>query len=206
MTWRVRRSFARCAAKDNELPKLGTFFAVVGPSGAGKDTLIDAAEKSLGEDKRFVFARRYITRPEDSGGEAHRAISREAFERKAKGGEFALSWSAHGLYYGVPVAVVEATSSGSNVVCNLSRSVVQEASRMFSNLAVLHITAPPEVLAQRLAERNREAAHDIDQRLNRCVPQFGAPNRVVEFENVGPVEETANQFIRTLLKISTQHA
>ncbi len=188
------------------MPETGTFFAVVGPSGAGKDTLIDAAQKSLGKDERFVFARRYITRPENSGGEAHHAISPNAFRQKMKDGAFALSWSAHGLCYGVPSTVVEATEAGAHVVCNLSRGALPEAARVFANLAVLHVTAPPEVLAQRLAKRNREEAPDIGRRLTRSAPQITKQDRVVEIENVGPVEETALQFIQALLKLSAERA
>ena len=46
----------------------GILFFVVGPSGAGKDSLIEGA-RSIGEP--FVFARRVITRPAGSAGEDH---------------------------------------------------------------------------------------------------------------------------------------
>ena len=52
---------------------------VVGPSGAGKDTLIERAREALAGEARFRFVRREITRPEGAGGEDHIAVTPAAF-------------------------------------------------------------------------------------------------------------------------------
>jgi len=69
----------------------GTLFLIVGPSGAGKDSLIDGLRTRLDPD-RFEFAQRVITRPTDSGGEAHEACTSEVFEQREAAGEFLISW------------------------------------------------------------------------------------------------------------------
>jgi phosphonate metabolism protein PhnN/1,5-bisphosphokinase (PRPP-forming) len=141
---------------------------VVGPSGAGKDTLMEAARAELASDARFRFARREITRPADAGGEAHLAIDPASFAvRKAQGG-YALSWEAHGLHYGIPADIAHDLRAGRVVVANVSRGVIAEAVRNF-NVTVLEITAPPELLARRLALRGRETAGDVALRLQRSV-------------------------------------
>jgi len=49
----------------------GTLVLVVGPSGAGKDSVIGALRQRLAGDDRVAFARRVITRAVEEGGEAH---------------------------------------------------------------------------------------------------------------------------------------
>ena len=57
----------------------GTLILVIGPSGAGKDSIIAGAAERLRDDKRILFARRVITRPAHAGGENHLAVSAGEF-------------------------------------------------------------------------------------------------------------------------------
>ena len=143
--------------------------AVVGPSGAGKDTLMGAARAHLADDPRFVFVRRAITRPAEAGGEAHEALTPEAFAARQAAGGFCLAWQAHGLSYGIPRSVEDDLAAGRVVVANLSRGVLVEAASRFP-LLVVNITAPVAVLAARLVARGRESEADITARLAREVP------------------------------------
>lgn len=138
---------------------------VVGPSGAGKDTLLNAARRALAGDARFRFVRRVITRPADSAGEDHEPVTGAEFAIR----DFALHWQAHGLRYGIPADVAGDVARGVVVVANVSRAVVAEAAARFP-VRVIAVTAPPQVLAARLAGRGRETAADIAARLVRAVP------------------------------------
>ena len=108
---------------------------VVGPSGAGKDSLLNAAREVFRDDPRISFARRVITRPADPDGENHEPVTDAEFAAR----DFALSWSAHGLRYGI---AVEATRNAAVVVANISRGVIGEAARRF-HVRVIEVTAPP---------------------------------------------------------------
>ena len=137
---------------------------VVGPSGAGKDTLLDGAREHLRADPRFHFARRDITRPPTPGGEAHNPVDPATFAAT----RYALSWHAHGFSYGIRADIEDELAAGHVVVASVSRGVIADAAVRYPVL-VLEITAPPEVLASRLAARAREPEADIAARLARNI-------------------------------------
>jgi len=154
---------------------------VVGPSGAGKDTLIGVAQNALAADPRFRFVRRVITRPSHAGGEAHDAVSEAAFAQR----QFALKWQAHGLHYGIPLDIIADA----------------DASTRFP-VRVIEVTAPPEILAARLAGRGRESPQDVVQRLARDVP-IPSYVSVETIVNDGTPAEAADRFINALLRAAS---
>ncbi len=171
--------------------------AVVGPSGAGKDTLIAGARARLGPDPRFRFVRRGITRPASARGEDHEALDRDAFLRRRNAGGFSLWWEAHGLLYGIPRDIEADLAAGCCVVANLSRGVLAEANSRYP-LLVLEITAPTAVLAARLAARGREDPDTIAARLAREAP-LPASIRVCRVVNDGLPEAGAARMAAVLL-------
>ncbi len=178
--------------------KRGTLFLVVGPSGAGKDSLIAGARAALRGDRRTLFTRRVITRPVDSGGEAHECISREAFAARRREGGFALSWTAHDLDYGVPIEVDDALAAGRNVVVNVSRAVIDEARARFAPVRVVHVTASADMLAGRLIARGRENFADINRRLERAEAMAPEGADVTTIANDGTMAEGARAFLAAL--------
>jgi phosphonate metabolism protein PhnN/1,5-bisphosphokinase (PRPP-forming) len=176
--------------------------AVVGPSGAGKDTLMAGARARLGPDPRFRFVRRSITRPASAGGEDHESLDRDAFLRRRDAGGFALWWEAHGLLYGVPRDIEADLAAGRRVVANLSRGALAEANARYP-LLVLEITAPPAVLAARLAARGREGLDTIAARLAREAPLPPAL-RVRRVVNDGPAETGSAEVAAVLLDAAVE--
>ncbi|MFN4282968.1 MAG: phosphonate metabolism protein/1,5-bisphosphokinase (PRPP-forming) PhnN [Alphaproteobacteria bacterium] len=144
----------------------GTLFLVVGPSGVGKDSLLDGARAALA-DGDYVFARRVITRPADAGGETHYEASAADFAAMREAGAFALSWRANGLDYAIPAEIETHLAHGRHVVANVSRTVIDEARARYRPLRVICVAAPAEIVARRLAARGRESAADIAARLAR---------------------------------------
>jgi thymidine phosphorylase len=160
----------------------GTLFLIVGPSGVGKDSLIDGLRGRLEAD-RFEFARRVITRPADAGGEAHEACSTDQFLSREAAGEFLITWRAHGLAYGLRTSIRDCLDQGRHVIANGSRSTAAELSQRVEDLVVIEITAPPEVLAERLAGRARETPEQIANRLNRTPPPYPPTVRIIRIVN-----------------------
>ncbi|WP_296765558.1 phosphonate metabolism protein/1,5-bisphosphokinase (PRPP-forming) PhnN [Sediminimonas sp.] len=166
----------------------GRLFAVAGPSGAGKDTLIEAACRAR---PGLVRARRVITRPETAGGEDFEGVSAAAFEQRRAAGAFAIHWQAHGLCYAIPAGINTDLATGRDVIFNGSRAALAQAAVRYPGLRVLLVRASPEVLAQRLTARGREDAARIAARLARRVPDLPAGVPVAEIDNSGTVAEGA---------------
>lgn len=165
-------------------------FAVVGPSGAGKDTLMAEAARRPG----VALVRRVITRPAEAGGEDFEGVTPEEFARRRDAGEFALAWDAHGLSYGLPRALPDAPV----VLMNLSRKVLDRAAAAFPGLHVLNVTAHPAVLAARLSARGREDAADIAARLEREAPLAPSAAPVTTIDNSGPLAEATAGFLAAI--------
>lgn len=145
----------------------GLFFLVVGPSGAGKDALIDGARERLSAAGRHVFARRTITRPAASPGEDHDSVSETEFGQREAAGEFLATWQAHGLRYGLASSLLRALDNGQHVIANGSRRIVGALAARLPGLCVIEVGAPPEMLAARIAGRGRESGDELLQRLAR---------------------------------------
>jgi len=176
----------------------GWLILIVGPSGVGKDSLIDGARQALLDDPSFEFAIRDINRPQTAGGEAHRAVTDEAFAALEAAGGYALSWQAHGLNYGIPKAYEEALSRGTCVVANVSRTVIPLARELYQPLAIVKISAPEDLLRQRLTERGREDATEIEGRIGRAGAfDVGGPD-VVELSNDSPLEIGIARLVKIL--------
>jgi ribose 1,5-bisphosphokinase len=143
----------------------GRLVLVVGASGAGKDTLIDLARATLRNDPSVVFPRRAVTRA--AAGEPHDTMDADDFEHAARAGAFALTWNAHDLRYGIPVEIDDHIRGGRTVVCNVSRTIVDEARERYAEVRVVLVTAPAEILMARLAARARGSDGDLARRLAR---------------------------------------
>lgn len=178
----------------------GTLVLVVGPSGAGKDTLIDVARSRLSGERRVLFARRLVTRP-PGVGEAHGRLDEAEFEAGRAAGRFPLSWRAHGLGYALGPEVAAMIRDGGVAVANGSRASLPEARARFARVRVVLVTAPAEVRAARLARRGRESAAQIAERLAHAPDAEVAPDLMIE--NVGSPEaggEALRAFIAAALE------
>jgi phosphonate metabolism protein PhnN/1,5-bisphosphokinase (PRPP-forming) len=173
----------------------GSLVLVTGPSGAGKDSIIDAARRHFARHASLVFARRAITRAAGSGGEAHEAVGVAEFGRRQRAGLYMLSWRAHGLSYGIARDYAEDLVTGKSVIANVSRTVIGHARTRFQPVAVVCVTAPPHILKQRLAGRDREIAADQEKRLGRIVAAELEGRDVVTIQNDGPLAAAAERLI-----------
>ena len=174
----------------------GRLVLVVGPSGAGKDTLLRLAKAVCTDDLTIAFPRRVITR-EASASEDNEEVSAGTFQEALTRGEFAMHWEAHGHSYALSRAIDDDIRAGRIVVANVSRTVIAAMRRAYADIVVVSITAPPDVLAERIALRARGSDGRIEQRLNRTVEDASAVPDVT-IVNVSSAEYHARQFVRII--------
>ena len=173
----------------------GRLIAVVGPSGVGKDSVMEAlahAHPKLG------LVKRVITRPQGLGGEDYYPVSEDDFLSRKARGDFVLDWPAHGLLYGIPKEIKEDLALGQDFLVNLSRAVLPAAKQVFPDLVTLRLTASQETLLSRLSARGRETEDDIKQRLSRA--DFPMPEGVdyIDLGNDGALVDTINKALELL--------
>ena len=172
----------------------GRLVLVVGPSGAGKDTLLGRARQALAADDAVVFVRRIVTR-EASAHENNEQVTPGAFCAAKAAGAFAIDWEAHGLCYALPRTIDADIRAGRIVVANISRTVISALRAAYADVVVVSVTAPPKVLAARLAARGRASDGPLGERLKRSVDTSGAD---ITISNVGAADAHAAELIAAI--------
>jgi ribose 1,5-bisphosphokinase len=174
----------------------GRLVLLVGPSGAGKDTLLGLAKAACADDRNIVFPRRVITR-EASASEENEEVSIGTFQEALVRGEYAMHWEAHGHCYALPRAIDNDIRAGRTIVANVSRTVIGAMRRAYADVVVVSVTAPPNVLAERIAMRSRGSDGRIENRLRRTVEDASAVPDVT-IVNIGSAEYHARQLVRII--------
>ncbi|MGR4066582.1 phosphonate metabolism protein/1,5-bisphosphokinase (PRPP-forming) PhnN [Billgrantia sp. C5P2] len=165
----------------------GRLVYVMGPSGVGKDSLLDATRRRHPE---WLVAHRYITRP-SSASEDSVSLSRAEFAWRRQAGLFCLDWQAHGLDYALGLEVCAWLERGATVLVNGSRRALPLAEARFPRqLRPVMVTARPEVLRERLQQRGRESREQIAARLERHRQLERACPGVHRLDNSGALEST----------------
>lgn len=182
----------------------GGLIAVVGPSGAGKDTLLDHARTALAGDDRIVFVRRVITRPCDGGTEDHDTLSVAEFDRAELSGAFSVAWSAHGLRYGLPSSLESQIAAGKVLIANVSRGVIPALRAAYPAVAVVEITARPDILAARLGARGRETQAEVEARLARTVAADHTAGAIV-LDNSGAKDIAGDRLVAIIRRMAAGH-
>lgn len=142
---------------------------MVGPSGAGKDSLLHWLLRHPPRDETLHLARRTVTRSATGEGETDEAVDQNTFERLVLDRRFALHWAANGCRYGIRAEQLAPLKAGAWVLVSGSRGHLPQARQAWPGLTVVHVDASPEVLAARLRARGRETEAEVQARLRRAL-------------------------------------
>lgn len=184
----------------------GRLIYLMGPSGAGKDSLIDAAREPL-QALGCEVVRRVITRSAESVGEDAVGVTPEEFQRRKEEGGFALFWRANGLDYGIPVEIDQWLKNGRHVLVNGSRGYLSIALERYPSMLPVLLTVKDGVLRERLLRRGRESLEDIDARLRRnrlfAADASIGDTQILRLDNSGDLADAVSSLL-SLLRLSVK--
>jgi guanylate kinase len=190
----------------------GAVLAIIsGPSGVGKDTIIDTLrERRTGSNYHFVVTcTTRAQRPGEVDGASYHFLTRERFLELKEAGGLLEAADVHGQWYGTPRAQVgEALAAGRDVILKID---VQGAAAVKAKIAdaLLIFIVPPslEALFQRLRSRATETADELELRQRNAAIELarqGDYDHVVVNET-GLVDRTAAEIEALVAQEKRRH-
>lgn len=175
-------------------------FIVSGPSGSGKDTILQEVFKQRPE---LFFSISSITRamrPGEKEGEKYHFISKQAFENGLSQGAFLEHNCYVGNYYGTPKApVLAAVEQGRDAVIEVDVNGAAQIRQKLPECVSIFIMPPSfSVLKNRLRGRNTESEAQITERLNAALREI---ERAGEFDYIvvnDALEKAVTDFITVI--------
>ena len=190
----------------------GRLFIISGPSGSGKDTVLQELFKKCPE---LLFSISSVTRPMRQGeteGEKYNFISREQFESMIANDELLEHNQFVGNYYGTPKAPVEAAiNSGKDIIVEIDvNGAAQIRSKIKDAISVFIMPPSLEILKARLSRRGTETADVIEKRIAVALSEIA---RATEYDYIvvnDDLSEAVDDFAAIItadrLKIERQSA
>lgn len=175
----------------------GSVFILSGPSGCGKDTILQEVFKKCPNLKFSISSITRAMRENEKEGEKYNFVSKEHFEKMLADNEL-LEYNVYvGNYYGTPkTPVLKATENGNDIVIEVD---VNGAAQIRSNLedTVSIFILPPSIdeLRKRLSARGTETEETIEKRISSAYDEI---KRSVEYDYIvvnDKLEDAVNDVI-----------
>ena len=186
---------------------------ISGPSGVGKDTIIDALrrrDRAAGREEQRHYVVTCTTRPPRNGevdGVDYEFLSRDEFLRLRAARGFLEANEVHGNWYGSPREQVRnALVAGRDVILKIDVQGAQVVKEQVTEALLIFVIPPSlEELFERLRARATETAEQLEVRQRDAAIELARQNdydHVVPNET-GEVERTAERIDEI---IATEHA
>jgi guanylate kinase len=188
---------------------------ISGPSGVGKDTIIDALrrrERETGRDGDRHYVITCTTRAPRNGevdGVDYHFLTREEFLRIHSQRGFLEANEVHGNWYGSPRDQVRAAlATGKDVILKIDVQGAQVVKEQVTQALLIFVIPPSmEALFQRLRTRATETADELELRQRNAALEIARQrdyDKIVTNET-GQVEQTAAKINRIIAKEHRRH-
>lgn len=176
----------------------GRVVILSGPSGVGKDTVIDAWRARDPRVRRVVAATTRDPRPGEVDGVDYHFLSDEEFLAMEKAGEFLESKLVHGRRYGTPLAGMrDLDAQGCIAILKIDvQGAIEAMTKLPDALSVMIVPPSWEELERRIRSRGTEGEDALRSRLDTAKAELAEAHRYshrVVNDDVGRcVEELAS--------------
>lgn len=150
-------------------------FIVAGPSGVGKDTIIEAVMEKI---PSLVRVKSHTSRPPrlSDEGDNRIFISTELFEQMIEKNEMIEWQKVHGNYYGIAKSSIESyLEKNKNMILDIDVKGTQDFKKMFANnlVSIFLKYEKPEYLKSRiLLNRPETSAEELQTRYNTMLSEL----------------------------------
>ena len=185
---------------------------ISGPSGVGKDTIIDAMRERTHEPE-YVYVVTCTTRaprPGEIDGVDYRFVTREQFLRLRAARGFLETNEVHGNWYGAPRDQVRrAVLAGRHAVLKIDVQGAQVVKEQVTEALLIFVVPPSlETLFSRLRTRATESADELELRQRNAAIELARQDDYdyVVVNETGQVEHTAERIDEIIAEERRLHA
>lgn len=159
---------------------IGKLIIVTAPSGAGKTTIVRHLLKTFDNIGFSVSATNRAPRVHETEGKDYYFLSKETFFTKVEKEEF-LEWEEvyPGRYYGTLKSEVDRLlKAGKHIIFDIEVKGAANIKKAYpdNSLAIFVKPPSPEVLFQRLKDRNTETEKSLERRIARAAMELKCEN------------------------------
>ncbi|TMC62880.1 MAG: guanylate kinase [Chloroflexi bacterium] len=190
----------------------GALLAILsGPSGVGKDTIIDALRRRHpGTDYHYVVTcTTRARRPGEIDGVSYRFLTRDEFARLRQQGEFLEANEVHGHWYGTPRSQVrEALAAGRDAILKIDVQGAQVVKETVPDALLIFLVPPSlEDLFHRLRSRATESVDELELRQRNAAIELARQDDYdyVVTNETGEVERTAERIDEIIAEEHRRH-
>lgn len=185
---------------------------ISGPSGVGKDTIIDALKRRPRDpDYHYVVTcTTRAMRPGEVDGVDYHFLDRETFAAQRVAGEFLEATKVHRNWYGTPRGQVrEALAGGRDVILKIDVQGAQIVKQQVTEALLIFVIPPSlETLFSRLRSRATETADELELRQRNAAIELARQDDYdhVVVNETGQAERTAERINTIIAKERRLHA
>lgn len=161
----------------------GNLIVISGPSGAGKDSIVEGLIKQNKNVSLSISATTRSPRGEEKDGINYFFLTRDEFEKKISDGEFLEYAEYNGNYYGTPKSgIIDKLNQGRDVILVIEIQGALKVKELIKEAIFIFILPPSmEELKRRLIARNTE---DKEKILKRFQTAYKEINEITKYNYV----------------------